>query len=69
MLRTMPRARLEDDLAAAEVIAARPAATAKELADNLAQKYEAIFSVSLDRYDLSAEIGRASCRERVSECV
>jgi len=52
MLRTMPRARLEDDLAAAEAIAARPAATAKELADNLARMYEAIFSVSLDRYDL-----------------
>ena len=54
MLRTMPRAKLEDDLAAAEAIAARPAATAKELADNLAQMYEAVFNVGLDRYDVSA---------------
>jgi hypothetical protein len=54
MLRTMPRARLEDDLAAAEAIAARPAATAKELADNLTQMYEVVFNVGLDRYDLRA---------------
>ena len=52
MLRTMPRASLEGDLAAVEAIAARPAATAKELADNLAQVYEAVFNVSLDRYDV-----------------
>ena len=30
----------------------RPAATAKELAANLAQVYEAVFNVSLDRYDV-----------------
>ncbi len=54
MLRTMPRAKLEDDLATAEAIAARPAATAKELADNLGEMYEAVFNVSLDRYDLRA---------------
>ena len=54
MLRTMPRAKLEDDLAAAEALAARPAATAAELADNLAQMYSAIYNVSLDRYDVSA---------------
>jgi permuted papain-like amidase YaeF/Yiix C92 family enzyme len=53
MLRTMPRAKLEEDLAAAEALAARPAATAAELADNLAQMYAAIYNVSLDRYDVS----------------
>jgi len=35
-------------------LAARPAATATELADNLAQMYSAIYNVSLDRYDVSA---------------
>jgi hypothetical protein len=54
MLRTMPRASLEDDLAEAEGIAARPAATAKELADNLAWMYDVVFNVSLDRYDVRA---------------
>jgi hypothetical protein len=54
MLRTAPRARLEDDLAAVETLLERPAATAKDLADNLAQVYEAVFNVSLDRYDLAA---------------
>jgi hypothetical protein len=53
MLHTTPRARLEDDLAAIEALLLRPAATAKELADNLAQVYEAVFTVSLDRYDLA----------------
>jgi Permuted papain-like amidase enzyme, YaeF/YiiX, C92 family len=57
MLRTAPRASLEDDLAAVEALLARPAATAKDLADNLAQVYEAIFNVSLDRYDV-AELAR-----------
>ena len=51
MLRTAPRARLEDDLAAVEALLTRPAGTAKELADNLAEVYEAVFNVSLDRYD------------------
>ena len=58
---TMPRASLEDDLAAAEVLAARPAATAKELADNLARMYEAMFNLSLDRYDVRA-LGREAPR-------
>ena len=51
MLRTASRARLEDDLGAVEALLSRPAGTAKELADNLAQVYEAVFNVSLDRYD------------------
>jgi hypothetical protein len=79
MLRSAPRARLEDDLAAIEVLLRRPAATAKELADNLAQVYEAVFNVSLDRYDVAAlsttapELMRAifalrlSVRDRVSD--
>lgn len=54
MLHTMPRPRLEDDLAAIEDIIARPAATAKELAANLTQVYEAVFNVGLDRYDVHA---------------
>ena len=54
MLHTMPRPRLEDDIAAAEAIADRPAATAQQLADNLAWMYETIFNVSLDRYDVRA---------------
>ncbi len=54
MLRTAPRARLEDDLAAVEAMLMRPAPTAKELAENLAEVYEAVFNVSLDRYDLAA---------------
>jgi hypothetical protein len=52
MLRTAPRARLEDDLAAVDALSQRPAATAKELAANLGDVYEAMFNVSLDRYDL-----------------
>jgi len=51
MLHTAPRARFEDDLAAIESVIARPAASAKELAANLAEAYEAVFNVSLDRYD------------------
>jgi hypothetical protein len=54
MLRTAPRARLEDDLAAIETFATRPAASAKELAANLDQVYEAAFNVDLDRYDVAA---------------
>jgi len=52
MLHATPHPRLEDDLAAIEEIAARPAATAKELAANLEALYAATFNVSLDRYDL-----------------
>jgi Permuted papain-like amidase enzyme, YaeF/YiiX, C92 family len=59
MLRTAPRARLEDDLAAVEALLARPVGTAKELADNLAQVYEAVFNVSLDRYD-HGELARSA---------
>ncbi len=54
MLRTTPRARFEDDLAAIEALATRPAASAKELAANLAEVYEAAFNVSFDRYDVTA---------------
>jgi hypothetical protein len=54
MLRTAPRGRLEDDLALIETLASRPAASAHELATNLAQVYEAAFNVSLDRYDVTA---------------
>jgi hypothetical protein len=54
MLRTAPRARLEDDLAAIETLATRPAASAKELAANLGEVYEAAFNVDLDRYDVAA---------------
>ncbi len=59
MLRTAPRARLEDDLAAVEALLARPVGTAKELADNLAQVYEAVFNVSLDRYE-HGELARSA---------
>jgi hypothetical protein len=59
MLDTPPRARLEDDLAAVEALLERPAATAKELAENLAQVYEAVFNVSIDRYDLADVARRA----------
>jgi len=52
MLHATPHPRLEDDLAAIEEIAARPAATAKELAANLETLYAATFNVSLDRYNL-----------------
>jgi len=54
MLSAAPQARLEEDLAAVEALLMRPAATAKELADNLAQVYEEVFDVSLDRYDVAA---------------
>jgi len=59
MLHTMPRRRLEDDLAAIEEIAARPASTAKELAANLGELYQAVFALSLDRYDLHALLAKA----------
>ncbi len=52
MLHTAPRHRLEEDLAAVGEIAERPAATAKELAANLNDLYEATFNVSFDRYDV-----------------
>lgn len=52
MLNTTPGYRLEDDLQAIKEIAARPATTAKELAANLTELYEATFNVSLDRYDV-----------------
>lgn len=54
MLNTMPRHRLQDDLAAVEMIVTRPAGTAKELAANLTALYEAAFNVSLDRYDVQS---------------
>jgi hypothetical protein len=59
MLHTTPRRRLEDDLAAIETIATRPVSTAKELADNLTQLYEATFNVSLDRYDVQTLVRSA----------
>lgn len=52
MLHTTPRRRLEDDLATIEAIAARPAATAKELAANLGQLYDATFALNFDAYDV-----------------
>jgi Permuted papain-like amidase enzyme, YaeF/YiiX, C92 family len=79
MLRTAPQARMQDDLAAVEAMLARPATTAKELADNLEQVYAAVFGVSLDRYDLAdvarhaPELMRAifglrlSLRERIAD--
>jgi hypothetical protein len=54
MLRTAPQAALADDLAAMEELATRPASSAQELAANLAQVYEAVLNVGLDRYDLRA---------------
>ena len=54
MLNTTAGRRLEDDLAVIEEIAARPAATAKELAANLTALYDATFNVALDRYDIPA---------------
>lgn len=59
MLHTTPRYRLEDDLQAVREIAARPATTAKELAANLTELYEATFNVSLDRYDVQTLMGAA----------
>ena len=52
MLNATAGRRLEDDLAVIEEIAARPAATAKELAANLTALYDATFNVALDRYDM-----------------
>lgn len=54
MLSAAPRGRLEDDLALVEGLAARPVTSAKELAANLAETYEAAFNVALDRYDTTA---------------
>lgn len=57
MLHTAPRARLEDDLAAVNELAARPAETAQDLAANLTQVYETVRGVSLERYDLAEIAG------------
>ena len=54
MLRSAPRGRLEDDLALIEGLAMRTAASAHELAANLAEVYEAAFNVAFDRYDVTA---------------
>jgi permuted papain-like amidase YaeF/Yiix C92 family enzyme len=65
MLQTKSRARLEDDIAAIGEIAARPATTAKELAANLAELYDAAFAINFERYDVETlarsapEIARA----------
>lgn len=59
MLDTKAQYRLEDDLQIVREIAARPATTAKELAANLTELYEAVFNVSLDRYDVQTLMGSA----------
>jgi hypothetical protein len=59
MLHTTPRRRLEDDLAAVEEIAARPATTAKELAANLTELYEATFNINFERYDVQTLVHSA----------
>jgi len=52
MQRGAPPACFADDLAAIEALALRPASSAEELAGNLNQVYDAVFNVSLDRYDV-----------------
>ena len=59
MLNTTPHRRLQDDLAAIEEIAARPATTAKELAANLTELYEATFNINFDRYDVQTLVHSA----------
>ena len=59
MQHTTPRRRLEDDLAAIEEIAARQATTAKELAANLTQLYEATFNIRFDLYDVQTLVRSA----------
>jgi hypothetical protein len=59
MLDTKAQYRLEDDLQIVREIAARPATTAKELAANLTELYEAVFNVSLDRYDVQTLMSSA----------
>lgn len=53
MQRTASQASLFEDLATVDALLARPAATARELAANLTQVYEAMLAVSLDRYDMA----------------
>ena len=64
MLRTAPRAALEDDLAAIEELATRPASSAHELAANLAQVYEAV----LQRRPRPLRSARARPLPRPSSC-
>ena len=59
MLNTTPHRRLQDDLAAIEEIAARPATTAKELAANLTEIYEATFNINFERYDVQTLVRSA----------
>jgi hypothetical protein len=59
MLHTTPHRRLQDDLAAIEEIAARPATTAKELAVNLTELYEATFNINFERYDVQTLVRSA----------
>lgn len=59
MLNTAPRARLEDDLSVVHELAQRPAATAADLAANLAQVYETVRGVSFERYDVG-ELARSA---------
>ncbi len=59
MLHTTPRRRLQDDLAAVEQIAARPATTAKELAANLTELYDATFNINFERYDVQTLVASA----------
>ncbi len=59
MLHTTPRRRLQEDLAAVEQIAARPAATAKELAANLTELYDATFAINFERYDVQTLVHSA----------
>ena len=59
MLHTTPHRRLQDDLAAVEQIAARPATTAKELAANLTELYDATFNINFERYDVQTLVASA----------
>src|SRR4029079_16636408 len=59
MLHTTPQRRLQDDLAAIEEIAARPATTAKELATNLTELYDATFNINFERYDVQTLVHSA----------
>jgi hypothetical protein len=59
MLHTTPRRRLQEDLAAVEQIAARPATTAKELAANLTELYDATFAINFERYDVQTLVHSA----------
>ena len=59
MLNTTPHRRLQDDLAAVEQVAARPATTAKELAANLTELYDATFNINFERYDVQTLVASA----------